>query len=192
MKAINYLKFALLLVVASATVTIAQDTKAVDTKSTAAQTTSDAKPPVESRANMLKMLGLTRDQMFQIRKLNDERKPLMDLAQKRSRDANRALDEAIYSDQVTDIDVSARLKEAQIAQAEVIRIRSMNALAVRRVLNSEQLTRFREIRRRFEQARENATSRPLANRPAADTKAIPLGQQRVRAFIRQNAQRQKP
>ena len=100
------------------------------------------------RTNALRQLGLSREQVQQIRNMNMERKPLMDEAQKRLRIANISLDEAIYADQVNDADVQARLKELQLAQADVARIRFMNELSVRKILTPEQLTRFRELRRR--------------------------------------------
>lgn len=180
--------------IASATFAAAQDTKPADPMPPIAQS-QDAKPVVETRPNMLKMLGLTREQLQQIRKLNLERKPLMEEAQKRFRESNQALNEAIYSDQSSDTDVIARLKEAQLAQAEVIKIRSMNELAVRRVLTSEQLTKFRELRRRFDQTRENAANRPVVNKSApVETNAKPgtLKPQRLPAFIRQNGKKPKP
>src|SRR5258706_11264840 len=121
------------------------------------------KPPQDVRANVLRQLGLAPDQIQQIRQLNLQRKPLMDEAQKRLREANHALDEAIYADNASDVDVQARLKEAQLAQADVARIRFMNELAVRRILTPEQLIRFRDLRQRFEEAaRQNlANGRPL-------------------------------
>ncbi len=121
-----------------------------------------APKPQDMRTAVLGQLGLSRDQVQQIRRVNMERKPLMDEAQKRLREANRALDEAIYSDQVSESDVQSRLKEAQLAQAEVAKIRFMNEFAVRRILTPEQLVRFRDLRQKFEQTtRENA----LKNRP---------------------------
>lgn len=109
------------------------------------------KKPEDARGNALRQLGLSPEQMQQIRRVNMERKPLMEAAQKRFREANRLLDEAIYSDQANDADVQAHLKEVHLAQAEVVRIRFMNEFAVRRILTPEQLVQFRELRRKFEQ-----------------------------------------
>lgn len=123
----------------------------------------DVKKPQDMRPVVLGQLGLSRDQVQRIRRVNVERKPLMDEAQKRLREANRVLDEAIYADQVNEADVQARLKEAQLAQAEVVRIRFMNEFAVRRILTPEQLVRFRELRAKFEQSRENFDKTRPAN-----------------------------
>ncbi|HVE55547.1 MAG TPA: hypothetical protein VNB22_01885, partial [Pyrinomonadaceae bacterium] len=63
-------------------------------------------------------LGLTREQIQQIRRINQERKPVMQEAQRRWRQANRDLDLAIYADNSTDDQVKELLKTAQIAQSE--------------------------------------------------------------------------
>lgn len=131
--------------------------------------------PRDIRANALRHLGLSRHQIQMMRRLNAERKPAMDAAQIRVRLAMRALDEAIYSDKVNEAEFDTRLAEFQAAQAEVQRIRFMNEFAVRRILTPEQLLRFREIRRRFDQARPStdAPGSPLV-RPA--TTQRPIGQ----------------
>ncbi len=121
-----------------------------------------AEPPADFRTNALRQLGLSREQLQRIRRLNMERKPLMDAAQMRLRQANRALDDAIYSDTATEADVQARLRDFQFAQGEVIRIRFMNEYGVRRILTPEQLTRFRILRQRFEQAKGNGPERRAA------------------------------
>lgn len=161
----NFLKIALLVILAVGFVGIgsAQDNKPPEGPPQGAQQPADAKPK-DPRAEALRQLGLTKEQMLQIRLLNVERKPLMDAAQKRLREANKALDETIYADNVSDPDVQARLKDVHAAQAEVVRIRSMNELAVRRILTPEQLGHFRELRQQFEQAaRENMQNKRVIN-----------------------------
>lgn len=115
----------------------------------------DRLPPEDRRPNLLRELGLSPDQIHQIRRLNQERKPLMEQAVRRLREANRNLDVAIYADSVNDDDVSARLKEFQIAQAEVAKLRFSSELNVRKILTPDQLVRFRELRRRFAEARQD-------------------------------------
>ncbi|MEP6787524.1 MAG: hypothetical protein ABJB40_03775 [Acidobacteriota bacterium] len=160
-----------LLVVVSVTfvgVVTAQDNKPVEGQPQSTLQSADTKPK-DARTEALRQLGLTREQFQQIRRLNAERKPLMEEAQKRLREANRALDEAIYADNVNDSDVQARLKDVHIAQAEVVRIRSMNELAVRRILTPDQLGHFRELRQRFEQAvRENVQNNSVNNNGGAN------------------------
>lgn len=139
------------------------------------------------RANVLRQLGLSREQIQQIRRMNAERKPQMEEANKRFRESNRALDEAIYADNVVETDVQARLRDVQLAQAEVMRLRFMNELAVRRMLTPEQLIRFRELRQRFERARESIqNARPLNRERQIDRQN---NQQQLRRVIRQDQQR---
>ena len=133
-----------------------------------------ANQPQDMRANMLRQLGLSQEQIQKIRRMNAERKPLMDEAQMRFREANRSLDEAIYSDLFNDKDFQDRLKEVQRAQAEVARIRFLNELSVRHILTPEQLQRFRDLRQRFEQRRDDMQNQ----RPRQDT------QQPFRQIIR--------
>jgi Spy/CpxP family protein refolding chaperone len=127
----------------------------------AAQKPADQPQQTDVRGNALAQLGLTMPQMQQIRRINQSRKPVMEQAQMRLRDANRALDEAIYGDSIDEAQVLARLKEFQLAQAEVGRIRFTNELAIRKVLTPEQLVKFRAIRQRFDEARQ---TQPLRNR----------------------------
>ncbi len=133
----------------------------------AQETKPDAAAPQaqqEDRNAFLKEIGLTQDQVRQIRRLNMDRKPMMQAAQGRLREANRLLDEAIYSDQLNETDVQARMKDAQAAQAEVFRLRSANELAIRRILTPDQLVRFRDLRRQFDAAREEQrTQRQIQN-----------------------------
>jgi Spy/CpxP family protein refolding chaperone len=159
-----YILFFVAFVLFVASSSFAQDAKAPGTPN--AQHTGIDRPR-DLRADLLHSLGLSAEQLEQIRQINMARKPLMDEAQKRLRQANRFLDAAIYADLVNDADVDARLKEVQTAQAEVAEIRFRNELAVRRVLTPEQLTRFREMRQRFEEARKNfQNQRSLDNLPA--------------------------
>jgi Spy/CpxP family protein refolding chaperone len=107
----------------------------------------------ERRPNLFAELGLSPEQVQSIRRLNQARRPQMMDAQRRLREANRDLDISIYSDATPDAEFNSRLKEYQTAQAEVARLRFEGELSVRKVLTAEQLVRFRELRRRFAEAR---------------------------------------
>jgi len=112
------------------------------------------RPPAEQgqkikRPDLLRILGLTPEQMQQVRRMNQQRKPLMDAAMVRLRNANRALDEAIYADNFDEAIFQASLKELQLAQADAAKLRFLNELGVRKILTPEQLARFRDLRRKF-------------------------------------------
>lgn len=116
--------------------------------------------PMERRPNLLEELGLSREQIQSVRKLNQERKPVEQAARKRFQDANKALNMAIYADSVDDAEYRVRLTEFQDAQAELARIKFSNELAVRRLLTPAQLVRFRDLRRRFAEVREDIREAP--------------------------------
>ncbi|MBK8303379.1 MAG: hypothetical protein IPK98_08285 [Chloracidobacterium sp.] len=187
MKTINYLRVAAfsLAVLIFVSAGFAQDTKPVEPQDGQNQ---GANQQPDIRSNALRQLGLSREQVQQIRRMNMERKPLMDEAQNRLRLANRSLDDAIYADQVNDADVQARLKELQLAQADVARIRFMNELSVRKILTAEQLVRFRELRQRFEQVRENIEKRN-AGRKDANRSGDAFAPRQTRPVIRPNIQK---
>jgi Spy/CpxP family protein refolding chaperone len=107
------------------------------------------------RPNLLAELGLSAEQVRRIRRMNQERRPMMVQAQERMRMARENLDLAIYSDSVSDADFQARLKEFQTAEAELARLRFEGEMSVRKLLTPEQLVRFRDLRRRFAEQRRD-------------------------------------
>lgn len=106
---------------------------------------------------LFRRLGLSREQMQQIRRINQENQPLMREAQRRLGESNRALDIAIYADTVNESEIQTRLNEVQTAHEEVIKLRSAMELAVRKVLTLEQLAEFRRLRE--EMTRQNQERR---------------------------------
>ena len=144
---------------------------------------------MDNRQNVLMQLGLSREQIQKIRRINQEQKPLMDEAQRHLREANVALDLAIYSDQTSDTDFEARLKDVQIARAEVAKLRFSNEYAVRKILTPEQLVRFRELRRRFEEIRREMETRRTMNRNGDDSRQVQNDGQQMRRFLKQNPPR---
>ncbi len=113
----------------------------------------------QNRPNLLQELGLNRNQVQQIKRINSERGPQTQIARKRLDDANLALDEAIYGDTYNESEIQARLKEAQSAQSELNRIRTFTETAIRNMLTPEQLVRFRKLRNDFK-ARPREMRRP--------------------------------
>lgn len=135
----------------------------VETRAQEEMPPEEQRPPLERRQrrpNLLQELNLSREQIQQIRRINQARKPLMQEAQQRFREANRALDMAIYADSPSEADVQARMKDVQAAQAEIIKIRTQSEFAIRQVLTPEQLVKFRELRERFMRRMENRQNQP--------------------------------
>jgi Spy/CpxP family protein refolding chaperone len=155
--------FVVLMLVAAFGVAAAQDNPPPD----GPKPTQGGKP---QRPNLFRLLGLSPEQLQQVRKLNQERKPQMDAATQRLRDANHALDEAIYADNLDESQFQARLKEQQAAQAEVARLRFTGELQIRRILTADQLTHFRDLRRQFQ-----PPPPPGPNGPGPQRKPLPRG-----------------
>ncbi len=147
-----------------------------------AEDVSRVEAPAE-RPNLLQNLGLQPEQIRQIRMMNRERKPVMEAAQQRLRESNRALDMSIYGDSLDEADVQMRLREFQQAQAEVARIRFQSEVELRKILTPDQLGRFRALRARLTEARRNAQQRRQmapGDRPLQRIRQLPNRQQQNR------------
>lgn len=106
------------------------------------------------RPGLLGQLNLSREQIQQIRQINQENRGQMREANLRMREANFALDAAIYADTADETEIQTRVKEFNEARAEVIRLRTNIEFSVRKILTSEQLVKFREIRLQSLQQKE--------------------------------------
>lgn len=110
--------------------------------------------PRPTRPNLFRLLELTPEQLAEIKKYNDENKEARQEANRRLRETNRELDQAIYGEKVEDSVVEEKLKNYQDAQAEVARLRFQGELALRKLLTADQLVRFLELRHRFAEQRQ--------------------------------------
>lgn len=138
----------IVLTVAAATVvTVAQNENP--------QPTPETQQPNEQFRMMRDAIGLTPEQFQQIRRINAERRPLMQEAQMKLRDANRALDDAIYSENASEEDIKLKMKDVQLAQAEVLKVKTLTEFLIRRVLTPDQLEKFRQFRERMINRQKN-------------------------------------
>ncbi len=103
--------------------------------------------PEDERGEILRQLNLTQDQFRSIRKLLGENQPKVRDAQREFRDSQEALDDAIYADTVDEVLVQSLTKRSADAQATLMKLRTINEFAIRRVLTPEQVTKFRELRK---------------------------------------------
>ena len=106
-------------------------------------------------ANLLQLLNLTPDQLQQIRSINQEMRENVRAANMRLREARRALDAAIYADVPNQATVDDRARELGEAQTAAIKARVGVEFRIRQLLTPEQLIRFRDLRRQFEQKIKN-------------------------------------
>ena len=141
------LLFAALLLLTTTTATHAQDAPA---------------PPVEDSINQL---NLTPEQRQRIRTIFDTNKTERQSTNRRLREANLALTQALDAEPIDENAIDQRLNELAAAQAAQMRMRIQIELKIRRELTPEQLATWRRLRlqmRDFIDAR-----RPLNQRPAA-------------------------
>lgn len=117
------------------------------------------------RPNLWRELDLSPDQLSEIKQLNADKKPLMQAAQQRQRQANRQLDEAIYADNIDEIVIQKRLREVQNAHSEILKLRANSETAVRRILTPGQLIKFRGLREQFQENHPNFPNRQKSVNP---------------------------
>jgi protein CpxP len=91
-------------------------------------------------------LNLTPDQIEQIKAIREQNRDEWRAARQRLRQAQRALDEAIYADSVDEAMVEARTREVAEAQTALLRMRALTELKIRRVLTEAQLNTLRSLR----------------------------------------------
>ncbi|HEX8846695.1 MAG TPA: Spy/CpxP family protein refolding chaperone [Pyrinomonadaceae bacterium] len=109
-------------------------------------------PPPDEQAqpnqgeNLRRLLGLTPDQMEKIRGIRQQNATDGQLIRRRVRQAQRALDQAIYSDTADEAEVVRLARELSEAQTAEVHMRARMELNIRRVLTPEQLNTFRKIR----------------------------------------------
>ncbi|MBK9165542.1 MAG: periplasmic heavy metal sensor [Acidobacteria bacterium] len=134
-------------------------------------------PPAQQRPNLTRALGLRPDQVQQFRRFNQAWQPKRQEAAMQLRLANRELDAAIYADNLDEDLVKVKLSAFHEAQKEVAKLRFEEELAIRKILDPEQLQRFRELRRRFAENRQQRQLRRQQN-PNAPLRRNSPGQRR--------------
>lgn len=112
----------------------------------------------------IEQLRLTPDQRQRIRLIFNQNKDERQQANRRLREANVALDQALDADPIDESMIEQRLNELAAAQAAQTRMRIHTELRVRRELRSDQLATLRRLRL---QVRDVMTPQhPMNRRPA--------------------------
>lgn len=118
-----------------------------------------------NRMDILRELGLSQDQIRQMRLINRDIRAKRQAARLRVAEATKSLDQAIYADTVDEAVVAERLSDLQNAQAEIVKVNFENEFAMRKILTSEQLVRFLDIRRNFQRQRQERIQNRDGMRP---------------------------
>lgn len=124
----------------------------------------DDQPP-----SMWRFLGLSDEQLKHIQEMNREHRAQEREVRQRYQTAMRELDAAIYATDLDEDLVKAKLEEFRLAQGELSRLRFRNELLVRKVLTPEQLLKFRDMRRRFNEQRDEM-EKSMKNKMPATTR----------------------
>ncbi|HKO41923.1 MAG TPA: Spy/CpxP family protein refolding chaperone [Pyrinomonadaceae bacterium] len=102
----------------------------------------------------IRELNLTPEQREQIRMIREQNRAERATINQRVRETNRALEEALDSDNPDQSVLEQRIQEVSTAQAEAMRMRIKTEVKIRNVLTSEQRTMLKEMRRNVHQLRE--------------------------------------
>jgi Spy/CpxP family protein refolding chaperone len=104
--------------------------------------------PMQERrdGDLISQLNLTPEQINQIREIRQQSAEEWRQTRQRMGRAQRALDEAVYSDTVNEAEIETRARDFGAAQAALARFRALTELRIRRVLTPEQLKTLRELR----------------------------------------------
>jgi Spy/CpxP family protein refolding chaperone len=126
-------------------------------------------PPSAQAGDIISHLNLTPDQLDKIKAIGAEQKEERQAAMRRVRQAEKALDDAIYVENADESVIAARAKEVADARSEQVRLQALREIRIRRILTPEQLASFLDLRRqirlnqiqrRIEQQRSQNANRP--------------------------------
>ena len=102
--------------------------------------------------DLIEQLNLTPEQRQQIRTIRLQNRAEQQAANQRLRQAQLALEEAIYADNPDDAVVEERTRELSEAQAQAAHARVRTQLAIRRVLKPEQINTVRRLQQEQREA----------------------------------------
>jgi hypothetical protein len=119
-------------------------------------------PPVEDSINQLR---LTPEQRQRIRTIFEENKNERQTTNRRLREAQIALTQALDAEPTDETVIDQRVNELAAAQAAQMRMRIQIELRIRRELSAEQLATWRRLRLQMRDLID--AQRPLNKRPAA-------------------------
>lgn len=123
-----------------------------------------AQDPSPAAVDQIEQLNLTPEQRQKIRMIFEENKAQRQLTNRRVREANIALDQALDAEPVNETLIEQRVNELATAQAAQLRMRIQTEMKIRRELRPEQLATLRQLRLQIRDFR--GAQRPLNRRPA--------------------------
>jgi len=122
---------------------------------------SYAQDVAPSNADPIQQLRLTPEQRQRIRIIFAENKNERQMANRRLREANIALEQALDAESIDENLIDQRINEVAAAQAAQTRMRIRMELKIRRELRPEQLAVWRQIRLRLKDFADAQRSDPV-------------------------------
>jgi Spy/CpxP family protein refolding chaperone len=124
-----------------------------------AQTPTPEQPPAAMQrrnpgGDPIRELNLTAEQREQIRMVREQHRAERATINQRVRETNRALEEALDSEDPDQSVLEQRIQEVSAAQTEAMRMRITTEVKIRKVLTNEQRVMLKEMRRNVHQFRE--------------------------------------
>jgi Spy/CpxP family protein refolding chaperone len=103
----------------------------------------------------VRQLNLSPEQREKIRSIREQTKSERVALNERVREANRALEEVLDTDNPDEALVEQRTHDVAVAQAAAMRMRILTEVRIRRVLTAEQLAIWRTLRQQARQLRRD-------------------------------------
>ena len=135
-----------------------------------ARVVQDQEPPL-GVADPIEQLQLTPEQRQKIRMIFEQTKVDRQMTNRRVREANVALDQALDVKPTDENQIEQRVSELAAAQAAQLRMRIQMELRIRRELRPEQLATLRRLRLQVRDVM--GAQRPLNQRPGRARRNIP-------------------
>ena len=134
-----------------------------------AQTSNPEPPPGATQgrnfgSDPIRELNLTAEQREQIRMIREQNRAERATINQRVRETNRALEEALDSENPDQSVLEQRIQEVAVAQAEAMRMRIRTEVKIRQVLTNEQRIMLKEMRRNVHQLRERRRASDVRDR----------------------------
>jgi Spy/CpxP family protein refolding chaperone len=132
-------------------------------RAVSAQEPQPVQTPQTDVADPIEQLHLAPEQRQRIRIIVAQTKDERQLINRRVREANVALDQALDAEPTDEVLIEQRINELAAAQAAQIRMRIRTELRIRRELRPEQLATLRRLRLQVRDVM--GTQRPINQRP---------------------------
>jgi len=117
-------------------------------------------PGVAPPQDPIAQLRLTPEQRQRIRAIREQNKDERAAINRRLRESNFALEQALDADVPNEAEIEQRLRDVAAAQAASTRMRVMTELSIRRVLTAEQRALWKDLREQAASQRRDNPRRP--------------------------------